>query len=197
MIVLLNGSFGIGKTTVARLLVNKTRNSTIYDPERWGYVLQRSPPWLLGLVSRPQDFQDIPQWRTLISRGILKASEKAATVIVPMAFTNDTYIDQITHKLEARQPVLKICLVAPLDVITQRLERRAQSEGRSISQFERRRSLDCVAAHRDPAFGHPINAERPPDEIAGEIACLIERRPLSGLIVLPGARRGLEMAASV
>jgi thymidylate kinase len=90
-----------------------------------------------------------------------------------MAFTNKTYLDQITKTLEAERPVLTLCLVAPLEVIAERLEKRAEREGRSVTEFERRRSKECAAAHRDPAFGPPIDATRPAHEIAEEIAEMI------------------------
>jgi hypothetical protein len=43
MIVMLNGSFGIGKTTVAKLLRNSLPGSVMYDPEWAGSVLMRLP----------------------------------------------------------------------------------------------------------------------------------------------------------
>ena len=37
MIILVNGSFGVGKTTVAELLVNRIPNSLLYEPRNsWG-----------------------------------------------------------------------------------------------------------------------------------------------------------------
>jgi deoxyadenosine/deoxycytidine kinase len=36
MIVVINGSFGVGKTTVAKLLRKAFPGSVVYDPERTG-----------------------------------------------------------------------------------------------------------------------------------------------------------------
>ena len=41
MILLLNGAFGIGKTTVARVLVARMPNALLFDPEMIGLILQR------------------------------------------------------------------------------------------------------------------------------------------------------------
>jgi hypothetical protein len=163
----------VGKTTVARLLVGMIKSGVVYDPERWGYVLQRLPPPLLGLRGRPQDFQDLPLWRSLIARGILNKRRGGYSVITPMAFTNKTYFDQLTAALETESRVLRVCLVAPLDIIAERLERRARQERRAVSEFERRRSQECVDVHRDPGFGQPIDATRPARDVADEIARLI------------------------
>jgi broad-specificity NMP kinase len=41
MIVVINGSFGVGKTTVAKLIRRSLPGSAIYDPEWVGFVLRR------------------------------------------------------------------------------------------------------------------------------------------------------------
>jgi hypothetical protein len=46
MVVLINGSFGVGKSTVAGLLRDRLPGSAVYDPERVGWVLQRLPRWI-------------------------------------------------------------------------------------------------------------------------------------------------------
>ena len=40
MIIMLNGAFGVGKTSTALLLKSKLPNSMIYDPEMVGYLLR-------------------------------------------------------------------------------------------------------------------------------------------------------------
>lgn len=59
MFVLLNGSFGIGKTTVANLLARSVPAAVIYDPEKVGFVLRRLPAWMLGLARQQPDYQDL------------------------------------------------------------------------------------------------------------------------------------------
>ncbi|MBQ7827680.1 MAG: AAA family ATPase, partial [Clostridia bacterium] len=40
MIIMINGPFGVGKTTVASLLNERLDNSMIYDPEEVGFMLR-------------------------------------------------------------------------------------------------------------------------------------------------------------
>jgi deoxyadenosine/deoxycytidine kinase len=44
MIIMLNGAFGIGKTSVANCLVKNIKNSMIYDPEEVGLLLRNIIP---------------------------------------------------------------------------------------------------------------------------------------------------------
>lgn len=53
--IFINGTFGVGKTTVARLLAQRLPRSMIYDPELLGVVLQR----LSRPFKRIDDFQDL------------------------------------------------------------------------------------------------------------------------------------------
>lgn len=67
MIILLNGPFGIGKTTTAKILNEKIENSIIYDPEEVGGMLQKI---VIEEIKHPNektgDFQDIIIWKELV-----------------------------------------------------------------------------------------------------------------------------------
>lgn len=169
MFILLNGSFGIGKTTLADLLARSIPGAVIYDPERVGFVLRRLPAWMLGLTRQPPDYQDLAIWRRLIAIGARRKRRRAPVVIVPMAFTNAAYLDGFAEALSTAAPVHRLCLVAPLEVVRARLTERANIEGRDITEFELRRSQECVEAHRDPHFGVPIDATKEPAEIVAGI----------------------------
>ncbi len=69
MIVLINGSFGVGKSTVETLLRDKLPNSRIYDPELVGSALMRLPKWIRLDGSGTDDFQDIALWRKSVAVG--------------------------------------------------------------------------------------------------------------------------------
>ncbi len=160
MILLLNGAFGIGKTTVARLLVKCMKGAVLYDPERIGFVLQR--------IRRVDDFQDLRLWRRLTIVGLRIARLFCRNVVVPMAFSNVDYLQEIrdgASRFDSR--VLHFCLVAPLDVVYARLRERGAEE------WAFRRAAECCAVHGEAAFATPIDAAtRPPSAIAGEIARL-------------------------
>ena len=176
MFVLLNGSFGIGKTTTAKHLVHAVAGAAISDPEHLGYVLRRLPAFALGLRQQPADYQDMVLWRRLIVMQARWVRRRSDVVIIPMAFTNRDYLAGFEGALAATAPVTKLCLVAPLDVVRSRLHRRGVAEGRrGLTEFELRRSEECVAAHSDPFFGTPVSAMAAPEAVIAEIRALIGR----------------------
>ena len=173
MFILINGSFGIGKTTASKRLASVLPRARIADPEDVGFVLHRLPSWALGLRERADDYQDMALWRRLIVVQARLVHRLAPVVIVPMAFTNRDYFAAFADALGETAPVVKICLVAPLDVVRDRLTRRALSEGRSgLGEFELRRSAECVAAHADPFFGVPVDAMQAPDQVVADIRAI-------------------------
>jgi chloramphenicol 3-O-phosphotransferase len=168
--VFINGAFGIGKTTVARVLRDQIAGAVVSDPEHVGFVLRRLPAFLLGLSQQPDDYQDMAIWRRLIVHQAGLAHRRGGTVLIPMAFTNLDYLDSFAAALERRAPVRRVCLVAPLEVVHRRLLERAAREGRTgLTAFEQQRSAECVLAHADPRFGQPVDAMDPPDVIAATI----------------------------
>lgn len=173
MFILINGPFGIGKTTVAELLIEELPHAALYDPERVGFVIRRLPAWFLGRAKQPADYQDIGLWRSLITRGARRRQRDTPIVVVPMAFTNRRHFDALVDALSTDAPVQRICLRAPLDVVRGRLSQRARAEGSEVSDFQMRRSAECVEAHKDPAFGQPVDATGPPSEIVAEICRIV------------------------
>ena len=174
MFVLLNGSFGIGKTTTAKALVAEQPATSIFDPEPLGIALQRAAR-VFGGTGRVVDFQDVALWRRATVWGARLHHRRADTVIIPMAFSNILYVDRLTEALSATAPVMKLCLVAPLAVGLDRLERRAQTEGKVVDEWVRRRAAECCAAHRSDGFGHPVDATGPTRVIVEAVAALMVR----------------------
>jgi len=173
--VLLNGSFGIGKSTTARLLCRQLRHAAISDPEHVGFVLRRLPAWMLGLRQQPGDYQDMVLWRRLIVHQARLVHLRARTVIVPMAFTNLDYLEGLATALKRTAPVKRICLVAPLEVVQGRLAARVALENRAMNDFELRRSAECVAAHASPAFGIKVDASGSAEQIVADVLARIVR----------------------
>ena len=166
MIVLVNGAFGIGKTTVARALVARLPRAVLYDPELIGIALQR----LLRLTGRTVgDFQDLRVWRKLTIAAIRVMRLFSANVVVPMAFSNEEYLQEIRRGLQRFEPhVLHFCLVAPIAVVEERLRRRGVPERHAQWLF--RRASECCVAHRSGEFAmHVDAANRTAQEIANTI----------------------------
>ncbi|ULO05092.1 hypothetical protein H1230_18435 [Paenibacillus sp. 19GGS1-52] len=69
MIIMINGAFGVGKTTTAQLIQSQIPNSMIFDLEEIGYMLRKTIPEEIRLQEeRTDDFQDLELWRILTVR---------------------------------------------------------------------------------------------------------------------------------
>lgn len=170
MILLLNGALGIGKSSVARLLTREVPGSAVYNPEFVGLVLQK----ISRLAGQPvSDFQDLKSWRTLTVAGIRFLSMRYRNVIVPMAFSNVQYLDEVRAGIRHFEPgVLHFCLVAPVEIVHERLRQRGALPGRNAWEF--RRAAECCVAHAQGAFAIHIDAATTSaDAIARDLSGLI------------------------
>ncbi|BDA75981.1 tunicamycin resistance protein (plasmid) [Calothrix sp. PCC 7716] len=176
MIILLNGSFGVGKTTVARILRTHLRGSAIYNPEWVGSVLMRAPKWIKLKRTGANDFQHIELWRKSTITGIrLYHWFTPGTVIVPMTFSHHDYFNEIVTGIKSFEPILRIfCLTASLDTIKTRLiQRGTKIEGKG-SEWIARRIVECSNAYLDNSFGELIDTEyRSAKDVADHIATLL------------------------
>ena len=160
MVVLINGSFGVGKSTVARLLRAALPGSVVYDPEWVGLVLMRMGRPLRLAGSGTDDFQDMPLWRRSVGAGTRLIGRLASgPVIVPMTFSSRNYFDEVVSDLRSRGAISAFCLRASLGTIEKRLEDRNLVPTARGNIWIRRRIRECVEAHHDPHFGEPIDTE--------------------------------------
>ena len=182
MILLINGSFGVGKTTVAKLLRSSLPGSVIYDPEWPGFVLMRLPKWINLKGSGADDFQHIELWRKSAVAGVrLFRLFASGPVIVPMTFSSRAYFDEVVTNLKRLDAEIRVfCLKASLPTVRRRLVgRRTKIEGPG-SEWIARRIVECVDAHRDPHFGEPVETEdRSALEVTEDIIKQLTQRPLT------------------
>lgn len=148
----LNGPFGVGKTTVARLLTGRR----LVDPERIGFVMRRT-------FWRNRDYQDVALWRRLVARQVRRAA-KRGPIVVPMTIVRRDVLEDL------RVPGMRmVVLMAPAAVIASRA-----AAADDLDPAARQWRLDnlerCVTAFADPVFGKHVDATRPPEEIAKELA---------------------------
>src|SRR5258708_4214180 len=146
MIVMLNGSFGVGKTTVAKALCNLLPSSRIYDPEWAGLVLMRLPKFIKLQGSGTDDFQDLRLWRRSVIAGTnLFCRVASGPVIVPMTFSRREYFDEIVAGLKMLDTELSVfCLKASLPTIKKRLMARGDRVDGRGSEWISRRILECI-----------------------------------------------------
>ena len=180
MIIMINGSFGVGKTTVARLLRDSFRGSMIFDPEWAGLVLMRLPKWIRLSGSGSDDFQHIELWRRSAVAGVrLFRLLASGPVIVPMTFSRRDYFAEVLTGVKRLDPESRtFCLKASLPTVRRRLvERGSKVEGPG-SEWIARRIEECADAHRDSDFGEPVDTEdRTALEVAEDIIKRLRRLP--------------------
>ena len=166
MYILLNGSFGVGKSHVARELRRSLPGSAIADPEWIGFLLHHVAR------SHRSDFQHDPLWRRLAVRWARLRGRFCRTVIVPMTFTDLDYLGEIRAALAATgRPVLHFCLVAPLAVVRERLARRGEPVDEARWAWVHRRAAECCAVHAGPEFAtHVPTVGRAPAAVAALVA---------------------------
>jgi predicted kinase len=151
LVVWINGAFGVGKTAVAGELVRLLPDAVLFDPEELGVVLRAVVP----VAERTDDFQDIAAWRATTRAAVVSlARSRPRVVVVPMTLVDDAYFDEIVGGVRrSGVRVLHVALVAPADMIEERLRARSQMEGWGHDRVDR-----CVAALDGAQFAEHLDA---------------------------------------
>ena len=138
MLVWINGSFGAGKSTIARALSREYPRLLEFDPERIGFMLRDMTP----VGCRTSDFQDLPLWRELVVRTAVGLSAQCARpLVIPMTVANESYFEEIMAGFrDANVEVRHFTLLASTITLRKRLWRRwstPSSKKWALAQTER------------------------------------------------------------
>lgn len=168
MIILINGSFAVGKTTAAELLVQRLYHSMLYDPEIVGAGLAS----IVRPIESFTDFQDLTAWRPLVveTARVLKRVY-GRTLVVPMTLWHRPYFEEIVDGLRQIDPHLyHFCLTARQETLFKRLAQRQHEHTEESLTWIQERFQRCIAAFESPAFAVQIATdEKSPEEIVEEI----------------------------
>jgi ADP-ribose pyrophosphatase YjhB (NUDIX family) len=150
VIVWLNGTYGAGKTSAARELLDLLPGSVLFDPELVGRGLQLLlPQKRLGEVS---DVQELPSWRRLVvDTAAALLTELSGPLITPMTLLRQDYRDEIFGGLASRRiPVCHVLVHADETILRRRIAQRGDIPGdletsASVPEW----CLRHLAAYRD------------------------------------------------
>lgn len=165
MIIMINGAFGVGKTTVSKLLDEQLENSMIFDPEEVGLMLRNTlPDYIKQNEKENGDFQNLHLWKKLtVQMARILIEKYNMTLIVPMTLwkkENFTYIKEGFKEIE--QATYHFCLTASEEVIHERLRNRGEGEGNWCFQ----QTSKCLQAFETYNFEMYIDTEnKSPEKI--------------------------------
>lgn len=129
MIVWLNGTFGVGKTSTARALCELLPGSTLFDPELIGKGLRMMLP--RQRLAEVTDYQELPTWRRLVVDTVVALyAELGGVLVVPMTLLQQDHRDEIFGGFAAhRIPVRHLLLHAEETILRERVESRTALAG--------------------------------------------------------------------
>ena len=157
MIIILNGSFGVGKTSTALALSQRIPGAHLFDPEDVGHFVRYLTAGLRHGAEDTDDFQDIRIWpAATVATARLLYDSYARPLIVPMTLVNPKVLEPIRTGLSTIAPVYHFCLVASLATIQQRLQARGEKPG----SWPWRKAAEYVPQLADPSYAMHIDTER-------------------------------------
>lgn len=154
MIILLNGPFGVGKTSVAMKLCKLNSNFHLYDPEELGKPSRDLTEGIRAPEECSDDFQDIRLWESMVIDTALALKRLyQKDLVVPMTFDKEDRLHRVISALDKHFSVYHYCLTAPYDVIQKRLIARGEHNG----DWPMRRAKECCDNQQGPSFEEYID----------------------------------------
>jgi adenylate kinase family enzyme len=158
MIIMINGAFGVGKTTISNELLKEVKNCMLYDPEEIGYMLRNViPDEVKQHEAKTGDFQDLHLWKELtVNMAKLLINKYKVNLIVPMTIRNPEYFNYIKNGFQSiDEQTYHFCLTASKNIIYERLRNRGEKEGNWCFQ----QTEKCLKAYKENNFGEYIDTE--------------------------------------
>lgn len=151
MIIMINGAFGVGKTSVAEALNRVLDNSMLYDPEEVGYMLRNIlTTETMESAENTGDFQDLDLWKTLtieVAKQLILKYKRH--LIIPMTIHDKERFQYIYDGFKnLDQQTYHFCLLAKEETIHKRLIERGEEEGNWCFQQTKK----CMEAYKDKVF---------------------------------------------
>ncbi|MBP2471442.1 shikimate kinase [Crossiella equi] len=132
----LNGTFGVGKSTTARALLQALPDARPFDPEQVGYMLEHA------MVREPvPDFQEWPLWRRLVVLNLVELLRHTGDrLVVPMTVLREDFATEIfTGLAEHGVRVRHVLLHCGRDVLRARITAAEEHPGDPAASEETRR----------------------------------------------------------
>ncbi len=169
MIVFINGPFGVGKTTTAKLLAEQISRAKILDPEDIGTMLQNT----VGKIKPVDDFQEYRAWSYLTvqaARLLLLAFK--GPLIIPMTIANKErwlYLAGGMRSFDKR--FIAVRLTCSEDELRSRILSRPDAEGPHKWCLDHLN--DGLQIMRDSDYGDEIRTDgREPQQV---VALILEK----------------------
>ena len=178
MILWINGTFGVGKTTTARIVREREPSWRLFDPESVGYMLRANMPDV-----DVYDFQDLPAWRALVP---LVASEIASLTDHNLLVVQTVLVEEYWLELKRRFGIrgLQVCQVL-LDADAAALRARIAAD-----PCARQWRLDHVAAYESARSWMRASADLIVDTRGLTAADAAEQILCSSAMAPPSVKRG-------
>ena len=158
MIIMVNGAFGVGKTTTANNLLKAIDNSMIFDPEEVGFMLRNIITHdIRHDDEKIDDFQGLELWRVLTVKVAEELKHKyKKNMIIPMTIRNYDYYKFIRDGLKkVDNNFYHFCLTAKKETIYKRLFERGEREG----AWAFRQTEECLQNYFMYDFSNYIDTE--------------------------------------
>lgn len=120
MIVWLNGTHGVGKTTTAPLVQQLIPDSHVFDAEKVGETLMDIQPGL----PETDNFQNWPPWRSIVVETAHRILDyTGGTLVMPMTVLVEPYWREISHGLASYNiPVRHFVLHTDQETLRKRIQ---------------------------------------------------------------------------